>query len=149
MAVVGLQYSLERQRQSLAERAERLGNFLASTFAVSVGVEQIAIAAAKDKARVEENIRSAVEDQLNRCLSELRLFEDADVVASATRLERKLTDIVAISRTRTWSREAWRAQRSELARLTDDYEAIARRKLRRRKLDAGLGFYAAEGDIQA
>jgi hypothetical protein len=44
LAVVGFQHSLERRRQFNAERAERLGDFLASTFAVSTRIEQVATA---------------------------------------------------------------------------------------------------------
>lgn len=146
MAVVGLQHSLERRRQSMAERAERLGDFLSSTFAVSAGIERIAVASAKEKDRVEGDVRSAVEDQLNKSLTRLRLFEDSDAVLAATYLERELTLMIARARGRVWSREAWRAQRSEISRPTECYEEVARRKLGRRQLGRGLGFYSAEAD---
>jgi hypothetical protein len=84
MAVVALQYSLERRRQSLAERAQRLGDFLASSYSVASGIEEIARAGSKDKHQVEAAVRSSVEDRLNNSLTRLRLFEDADVVVAAT-----------------------------------------------------------------
>lgn len=141
MGVVGFQYSLERRRQLLVDRAERLANFLASTFAVSAGIEQIAIASSKMKDQMESSVRSTVEDQLNRCLTRLRLFEDSDVVAAATYLERELTRIIGIAKSQVWSREHWRAQRSLLSKLTNDYEGIARHKLGQQQLNDGLGFY--------
>jgi hypothetical protein len=144
LAVVGFQHSLERRRQFNAERAERLGDFLASTFAVSTRIEQVATAPTATKARAEEGIRSAVEDQLNRSLTRLRLFEDSEVVMAATYLERELTLMTIRARGRVWSRAEWRAQREEIALLTDNYERVARRQLGRLSLEHGLGFYAAE-----
>jgi hypothetical protein len=143
MAVVAFQYSLERRKQSLAERAERLGDFLASSYAVAVGIEEIAGEPIEHKTRVEAKVRSSVEDRLNSCLTRLRLFEDADVVAAATYLERELTRITDVARDQVWSRAAWRDQRSELSRLTHEYETLARRKLGRQRLQEELGFYAA------
>jgi hypothetical protein len=141
VGVVGLQHSLERRRKSLADRAGRLGDFLAATFAVSAGIEQIATASSGNKGRVEAAVRLAAEDQLNRCLTSLRLLEDSDVVASATYLERELTRITGLAQAQVWSREDWRGQRASLARLTDEYEAVGRRKLGRRGLKQELSFY--------
>lgn len=144
MVVVALQYSLERRRHSLAERAERLGEFLAASYAVAVGIGEIAIAPLKDKIQVEADARSALEDRLNRCLTKVRLFEDADVVAAATYMERELTRITGIANSQVSSRAQWRRQRSELSRLTREYETIARRKLGQQQLPAELGFYVDE-----
>jgi hypothetical protein len=146
MAVVTLQYSLERRRQSVADRAERLGEFLASSFAVSVGIGEIARASFEDKVRVEADVRSALEDRLNRAMTKVRLFEDEDVVAAATHLERELTRITGIARGQAWTRAEWRRQRSQLSVLTDKYETIARRKLGRQRLQEGLAYYVEEGD---
>lgn len=144
MAVVTLQYSLERRKQSLAERAERLGEFLASSYTVAVGIEEVAAVPTEDKSQMEIDIRSKVEDRFNSCLTRLRLFEDADVVAAATYLERELTRLMGVAREQTWSRQEWRdSQRPPLARLTDKYETIARGKLRRKQLQDGLSFYDA------
>jgi hypothetical protein len=144
MAVVALQYSLERRRQSLAERADRLGDFLASSYAVVSGIEAIAKAPLDDKAQVEAGIRSVLEDRLNTSLTRLRLFEEADVVAAATYLERELTRITGLARVQVWSRADWRDQRAELSKLTNDYERTARRSLGRPRLGEELGFYVPE-----
>jgi hypothetical protein len=144
MAVVTLQYSLERRKQSLAERTERLGEFLASSYAVAVGIEEVAIAPTKDKSRTEVGIRSTVADRFNSGLTRLRLFENAEVVAAATHLERELTRLMGVAREHAWSRQEWRdSVRPPLARLTDQYETIARRKLGRKQLQEGLSFYDA------
>jgi hypothetical protein len=88
MGVVALQYMLERRRQSLVDRAERPGEFLSTSFAVSSGIEIVARAAPADKERREGDVRSDVEDRLNRSLTRLRLFEDEDLVLAATLMER-------------------------------------------------------------
>jgi hypothetical protein len=143
MAVVTLQYSFERRKQSVADRADRFGEFLASSYAVAVGIEEVAIAPFRHKRRAEVDVRAAVEDRFNGCLTRLRLFEDADVVAAATYLERELTRLMGIARRRVWSREDWRnVGRSRLSQLTGEYEAIARGKLRRKRLHDELSFYA-------
>lgn len=113
MAVVALQYSLERRKQTLAERADRLGDFLSASYAVARGIEEIAIAASKNKIRTEADVRSAIQDRLNNSLTLLRLFEDSEVVAAATYIERELTRMNRIALSQAWSREAWRGQRSE------------------------------------
>lgn len=145
MVVVALQHSLERRRQSLAERADRLGDFLASSYAVSVGIEEIARASLDDKAQVEVDMRSALQDRLNISLTRLRLFEEANVVAAATYLERELTRITVLARVQVWSRVEWRGQRTELSRLTNEYEWTARRSLGRPRLGEELGFYVPGG----
>lgn len=149
MAVVTLQYSLERRRQSVADRAERLGEFLASSFAISVGIGEIARASFEDKVRVEADVRADLEDRLNRSLTKVRLFEDEDVVTAATYLERELTRITSVARSQVWSRVEWRRQRSQLSMLTDEYETIARRKLGRQRLQQGVAYYVEEGDSSA
>ena len=141
MVVVALQNSLERRRQSLADRADRLGDFLSATYAVSSGIEEVAIAAPKSKFHMEADVRSAAQDRLNNSLTRLRLFEDADVVTTATYLERELTRINSLARNQQWARDAWRMQRSELARITHEYETVARQKLGRGQLRNELGFY--------
>ena len=141
MAVVALQYSLERRRQSIAERADRFGDFLASSYAVVAGIEAIARAPLDAKAQVEADMRSALQDRLNRSLTRLRLFEATDVVATATYLERELTRITDLARVQVWSQADWRDQRTELSRLTNDYEWTARRSLGRSRLGEELGFY--------
>ena len=83
MVVVTLQHSLERQRQSISDRAERLGEFLASSFAVSTGIAEIAHANLENKGRVEADVRFTLEDRLNRSMTKVRLFEDEDIVAAA------------------------------------------------------------------
>jgi hypothetical protein len=127
----------------------RLGEFLASSFAVSVSIGEIAIASFEDKVRVETDVRSAQEDRLNKSMTKVRLFEDEDVVAAATYLERELTRITGIARSQVWSRAEWRRQRSQLSALTDEYETIARRKLGRQRLQQGLAYYVEEGDSRA
>lgn len=122
MAVVTLQYSLERRKQSLAQRADRLGDFLAATYAAARGIEEIAIAPSGDKARAEVDMRSAAQDRLNDSLTRLRLFEDAETVASATRLERELTRLIRVAQEVEFSRKEWRGQRSDLAGMTHEYE---------------------------
>lgn len=150
MAVVALQHSLERRKQSLAERAERLGEFLASSYAVAVGIEEVAIAPTGNKAAIEVNVRSIVEDRFNSCLTRLRLFEDADIVAAATYLEREMTRLMGAARDRVWPRGEWRVnERTLLARLTGEYEAIARYKLRRKRLQKELSFYDVGADSSA
>jgi hypothetical protein len=141
MVVVALQSSLERRRQSLADRADRLGDFLSATYAVSSGIEEVAIAAPKSKLHMEADARSAAQDRLNNSLTRLRLFEDADVVTTATYLERELTRINNLARNQQWTRDAWRTQRTELARITHEYETVARQKLRRGQLRNELSFY--------
>lgn len=141
MVVVALQYVLERRRQSVAERAGRLGDFLAASFATAVGIEEIARASMRNKSGAEAKVRSSIEDRLNSCLTRLRLFEEEDVVVAATYLERELTRITGLAREQVWSRAEWREQRSELSRLTREYENIARQKLGRKRLDEKYGFY--------
>jgi hypothetical protein len=60
------------------------------SFAASSGIEIVARASPADKERREGDVRSDVEDRLNRSLTRLRLFEDEDLALAATLMGREL-----------------------------------------------------------
>ncbi len=128
MAVVGLQYSLERRRQQRADRAQRLAAFFAATHAFVLYLGPLARAPLAKKEQILADARD-LEDRLSACFAQVRLLEDREIVDAATRLDRELVRLEGRAREKQWSRTDWREARAGLSEPVSTYQALARKKL--------------------
>ena len=64
---------------------------------------------------------------------------------AATEIDRELTRLPELAKSKKWTRAEWRFQRKQLSELTCKFEAIARRKLGSRQLSVHPSLYARYG----
>ncbi|MCG5473027.1 hypothetical protein LADH09A_000911 [Micromonospora sp. LAH09] len=133
MAVVWLQYSLERRRQQRADRAERLAGFFAASHALVLHLGNLARAPLDEKDQIEVKARD-LEDRINSRLAQVQLLEDRDIVDVARRLDGQLVHLARQARTKQWPRDDWREARADLSLVVSAYQSAARRKLGAEKL---------------
>jgi hypothetical protein len=116
-----------------------------ASYATVLAIGALARAPMSSKDHVDEAICGAEEEALNASLTRLHLFEDDDILLAATEIDRELTRLPELARSKKWTRAEWRFKRNQLSDLTLQFEAIARRKLRSRRLSSLPSLYAPGG----
>ena len=130
MLVVTLQNILERRRQALKDRIERLAAFFADAHAIAIAHGSLARASMDEKGKVETQIREQLADRFNLRFAQVRLLEETALVESAIAIDQELVSQAERARASEWSRDEWRRQRARFTDLMGDFESLARQRLR-------------------
>jgi hypothetical protein len=128
IVVVVLQQLLQRRHERRRETAERLAEFSAATWAITVGLGRLARAPMDEKRVVREDV-DRDSDRLNTALARIQLLDKEPVYRSAVAIDSRLVALRRSALTQQWADDAWRASRGDLTDAVRRFQSAARQQL--------------------